>query len=230
MAGAEEVGVVTAPPANGPVAKGILDNGMLAHLAVSKFVDHLPLYRLENIFERSGVEVSRRTMSENLLEAAEPLSRLVECLKNKVLANGVVHHDDTPVDLLLEGPGSGRHVKQARLWALTVPPKEGPWTVFEFSVSREARHVEDIFKGYHGRIVCDAYAGYLRLESDEIQLCGCWAHARRYFFDALKSSPKETSEMLERIGKLYQIEKRVEPKSDQDEDAGEFDSERRFRN
>jgi len=218
VAGAEEVGVVTAPPANGPVAKGILDNGLLAHLVVSKYVDHLPLYRLENIFERSGVELSRRTMSDNLLETAEPLSRLVECLKKKVLANGVVHHDDTPVDLLLEGQGSGRNVKQARLWAMTVPPKEGPWTVFEFSVSREARHVEDIFKGYHGRIVCDAYAGYLRLESDEIQLCGCWAHTRRYFFDALKSSPKEASETLERIGKLYQIEKGVGLQSDQDEE------------
>lgn len=218
VAGAEEVGVVTAPPSSGPVAKGILDNGLLAHLAVSKFVDHLPLYRLEKIFERSGVEVSRRTMSDNLLEAAEPLSRLVECLKKKILANGVVHHDDTPVDLLLEGQGSGRNVKQARLWAMTVPPKEGPWTVFEFSVNRQARHVEEMFEGYHGWIVCDAYAGYLGLESKEIQLCGCWVHARRYFFEALSSSPKEASEALERIGKLYQIEKGVDPYSEKDEE------------
>jgi transposase len=216
VAGAEEVGVVTAPVVSGPVAKGLLDNGLLAHLVVSKFVDHLPLYRLEKMFERSGVDVSRRTMSDNLLEAAEPLSRLVEGLKKKILANGVVHHDDTPVDLLLEGQGSGRNVKQARLWAMTVPPKEGPWTIFQFSVSREARHVEEVFEGYHGWIVCDAYAGYLGLESAEIHLSGCWAHARRYFFEALKSSPKEASEILERIGRLYQIERQVDPHSEKD--------------
>ena len=77
--------------------------------------------------------------------------------------------------------------------------------------------MEDIFKGYHGRIVCDAYAGYSGLESEEIQLCGCWVHARRYFFEH-KSSPKEASEALERIGKLYQIEKLVEPQSEKDEE------------
>jgi transposase len=218
VAGAEEVGVVTAPPPSGAVARSILDNGMLAHVVVSKYVDHLPLYRLEKIFERSGVHISRRTMCDNLLEAAEVLKRLVACMKQKVLAKGVVHHDDTPVDLLLEGQESGRNVKQARLWAMTVAPKEGPWTVFEFSISRQIRYVEECFKGYRGYIVCDAYKGYVRLESQEIELCGCWVHARRYFFDALKSFPRESSEALQRIGKLYQIEKLVEPTPDKDEE------------
>ena len=203
---AEEAGVVTAPPPEGPVPKGMLDNGLLAHLVVSKFVDHLPLYRQEKIFQRQDVALSRRTMCDNLLAASEPLAGLAERIRLKVLANGVVLHDDTPVDLLTEGEASGRHVREARLWVGTVPTRDGPWTHFGFSTSREGKNVADYFKDYTGSPMSDDFAGYGRLDEARVIRLACTTHARRKFFDAKDIHPVECGEYLDRVRLLYQLE------------------------
>lgn len=211
VANAEEVGVVTAPPPEGPVAKGLLDNGLLAHLVVSKFVDHLPLYRLEKIFERLGAALSRKTQCDSLLAASEPLEGLANLVKARVLASGIVHHDDTPVDLVTEGMQAGRYIREARLWVATVPRRDGPWTHFHFTASREGRHVEEFFAGYAGTVMSDDFAGYGRLDPDRVKRSACWTHARRKFFEAQDSNPLEAAEMLERIGVLYKLEGSVDP-------------------
>jgi len=211
LSGAEEVGVAVAPPPEGPIDKGMLDNGLLAHIAVSKFVDHLPLYRLEKIFARMGVDLSRRTMGDNLLAASEPLSALSEWVGKKVLANPVVHHDDTPVDLLTEGTKSGRHVREARLWVGTVPARDGPWVYYQFTTTREGLHVERFFDSYLGTVISDDFAGYGRLDPQKVRRAACWAHARRKFFEAQGAYPVEAAEMLERIRLLYKLEASVQP-------------------
>ena len=211
VANAEETGVVTAPPPEGPVAKGLLDNGLLAHLVVSKFVDHLPLYRQEKIFGRLGVALSRQTMADNLMAAAVPLRGLTDLIKAQVLANHTVHHDDTPVDMQTEGLHNNHHIKETRLWVATVPPRDGPWTYFEFTTSREGRHVEAFFDDYHGNVMSDDFAGYARLDPEWVQRLACWAHARRKFFESKDSRPAEAAEMLERVRLLYKLEASVDP-------------------
>lgn len=206
VAGAEEAGVVTAPVKDSVVPKSVMDDGLLAHVAVSKFVDHLPLYRLEKIFERQHVTLSRRTMSDTLLAAAEPLKLLADRIKDIILANAVVHHDDTPVDLLTEGMNHSKGVKEARLWVATVPRRDGPWTHFEFATSREGRHITAYFDEYRGALMSDDFAGYDSLDGACIQGLRCWVHVRRKFFESLSSSPVEAAEMLERIRTLYQFE------------------------
>ncbi len=204
VTGAEEVGVVTAPPPAGPIAKGLLDNGLMAHVVVSKIVDHLPLYRLEKIFERDGVHLSRQTLCDSMLAAAEPLQPLAECVKAHILANGVVLHDDTPVDLVGDVGRNGKHVQEARLWVGTVPVRDGPWTHFTFTCTREHRHVEAFFGDYTGKVMSDDFGGYDYLNIE--QRAACLAHARRKFFEARDAHPVEAIEMLERIKALYALE------------------------
>ena len=210
VAQAEEVGVVTAPVPECPVPKSVMDIGLIAHVVVSKFEDHLPLYRQEKIFKRQGVTLSRRTMCDTLLAAAEPLSLLADRVKSKVLANGMAHHDDTPVDLLTEGMNYIQGIKEARLWVATVPLRDGPWTHFNFSASREGRHIEDFFKDYRGWLMSDDFIGYDRVNEEHVRRLLCWVHTRRKFFEAQGSNPLEAAEMLERIRLLYQLEHSVE--------------------
>jgi len=211
VAKAEETGVVTAPPPEGPVPKGKLDNGMLAHLVVSKLVDHLPLYRQEKICGRLGVALTRQTMADNLVAAAEPVGRLTDLVKGHVLANHTVLHDDTPVDMQTEGLHNSHHIKEARLWVATVPVRDGPWVHFEFTTSREGRHVEAFFRDYRGNVMSDDFAGYGRLVPEWVQRLACMAHVRRKFFEAKDSKPAEAAEMLERIRLLYKLEASVDP-------------------
>ena len=217
VANAEETGVVTAPAVDSVVPKSLMDHGLLAQVVVSKFVDHLPLYRQENIFARQGVSLSRRTMSDTLVAAAEPLSRLSDLVGKKVLESGLVHHDDTPVDLLTEGTSHTRGIKEARLWVATVPVRDGPWTHFTFTTSRESRHIEEFFKGYRGSVMSDDFIGYGPLEGADIVRLLCWAHTRRKFFEAQNSNPAESAEMLERIGGLYRLERSVESGPEHDD-------------
>jgi transposase len=217
VANAEETGVVTAPAPECPVPKSVMDNGLIAHVVVSKFEDHLPLYRQEKIFKRQGVALSRRTMCDTLLAAAEPLSLLADRIKAKVLANELVHHDDTPVDMLTEGMSHTNGIKEARLWVATVPGRDGPWTHFQFSTSREGRHIEDFFREYHGAVMSDDFIGYDRMDKEHVLRLLCWAHVRRKFFEAQGSNPLEAAEMLERIRLLYKLEHSVEVGPEHDE-------------
>jgi transposase len=216
VAGAEEVGVITAPPPEGPIPKGLLDNGLLAQVAVSKFVDHMPLYRQEKMFERLGSYLSRRTLCDSLLAAAVPLQGLSDCIKAHVLANGTVLHDDTPVDLVSEGIAPGRNVREARLWVGTVPVRDGPWVHFTFTLSRESQHVKNFFANYRGNVMSDDYIAYDSLDPGSVKRSACMTHARRKFFEAKDAHPVEAAEMLERIGALYHLESSVDPAIEHD--------------
>ena len=212
--GAEENGVQIAPMPELLLPRCKADESLLAHLVVSKYVDHLPLNRMESILERSGVLVRRSTMCDWLVETGIAVEPLVACIRQQLLATGLVHHDDTPVDLqdYHAGKPKGRQMREARLWVGSCSPRDGPWTVFDFTLGRGAEGPIRFFKDYRGDIVCDAYSGYGRLldPAGRVRLCGCWAHARRYFHKAYRGShPREGAEFIGLIRALYQVEREI---------------------
>lgn len=214
-AGAEENGVVAAPVPDALVPRCLADESLLAHLAVSKYADHLPLNRMESVLKRSGVALTRQTMCGWLVECGLALRPLVGAIKGELVAGGLVHHDDTPVDMqdYASGKPRGQRMRETRLWVSTAPPREGPWTVFDFTCGRSADGPAEFLKDFRGWLVCDAYGGYRRLAPAEegppaLRLAGCWAHARRYFLDAHKTShPALGAEFLHLIRQLYEVER-----------------------
>jgi transposase len=222
--GAEEFGVVEAPAPDSLVPRCLADESLLAHVAVSKFGDHLPAYRLEGIFKRSDINISRQTLCGWMQELGIALTPLIAEFKKQLFATGMVHNDDTPVNLLEENQKKprGKKIRKARLWASCSTSRDGPLTVFDFTVSRGADGPKEFFKGYTGKMTCDAYSGYGPLaESGEgepaIVLYGCWVHVRRYFFNAFKGGdPKLGAEFTSIIKILFEIEESIKEKTDEE--------------
>ncbi len=218
--GSEEAGVVIAPLPDLLVPRCKADESLLAHLVVSKYIDHLPLYRIEQIFRRSDITLARTTMCDWLVETGLAIQPLVDRIRHRLFQNGLLHSDDTPVDLqdYKSGKPKGRQMLEARLWVASSSPRDGPWTVYDFTLGRGGKWPRRFFTDYSGAIVCDAYSGYDGLEDEtgRIQLYGCWAHARRYFLKAHRSShPLEGAEYIALIRQLYQVEREI-----QDGDGG----------
>ncbi len=216
--GAEEHGVIVAPAPERLVPRCLADETLLAHVIVSKYADHLPAYRLEQIFKRSGIDLSRQTMCRWMKECSLALGLLAGEIKKRLFATGMVYFDDTPVDLLEDHKEKprGQRIREARFWAARAAPRDGPWTVFDFTVSRAATGPVAFFEGYTGKITCDAYAAHEKLlpvvdgVPDDSRLYGCWAHARRYFFDAHKSdAPRQGAEFLALIKDLFLVEREI---------------------
>lgn len=209
--GQEENGVVTAPVPETLVPKCMADESLLAHLVVSKYEDHLPLHRMEHILARSGITLTRQTMCDWNLACGEAVQPLIDAVVREMFASGLVHNDDTPVDMqdYKAGKPRGKQTRETRLWVTTVAPREGPWTVFDFTNGRSTDGPRKFFASYAGRIVCDAYASYeiLDRERDDLILIGCWAHVRRYFLTAHRGGyPREGAEFIAMIRELYRVE------------------------
>jgi transposase len=201
-----------------PVAPAVIDGslaapGLLTWVATSKYLDHLPLYRLEQIAARQQVNLSRSTMSEwigRMGFALQPLAdRLMEMLKQRQ----VLHADETPVKQL--DPGAGK-TKRAYLWSYRSNDlDEGPpIVVFDYQCSRAGQHARDFLQGWQGSLMVDDYGGYKKLFAADAQFAvtelGCWAHARRKFFDLQVSGTHSSAEeALRRIGKLYAVEEQA---------------------
>ena len=196
-----------APPPDKVIDKGLAGPGLLAWIAVSKFADHLPLYRQENIFARLGLDIPRSTQCGWLGQVAQLLEPLHERMAREILLSSKVHTDDTPIDLL--DPGRGK-TQTARFWVY-VGDDAHPFTVFDFTPSRSRDGPEKFLKGFKGYLQADAFAGYDRMcaGADVIEVA-CWAHARRKFFEA-KDSDARASEMLALIGELYAVETQARP-------------------
>ncbi len=208
--GAEENGVAIASLPECMIPRCLADASMLAHVAVSKFDDHLPLYRIEKQFLRQGVSISRKTMADWLSALSQGLSPLANHIKQHILKTGVVHHDDTPVNRL--DPGVGQTV-ESRMW-VAVSGKGPPLVHFSFSPSRKQGHVTSFFRGYSGAVMCDEYGGYPNIDSGVTQ--SCWAHVRRKFHDAKLSEPAFAEEILLEIAGLYRLEKKIKDHSSEE--------------
>jgi transposase len=194
-------GVIAAAMPDHPIAKCKADVGLLAHLIVSKFADHLPLYRQDGIFEREGVTIPRATQSSWLMQVYESIKLLEEVLRRAIFENGVLFTDDTLIPLQEKGNGK---LKKARLWAYVRGGTGPPLTAYDFSIDRSKKRPLDFLMDYQGYVHADAYSGYDELFRREgIVEVGCWAHARRKFDEAVSSRPKEATDILARIARLY---------------------------
>lgn len=194
--------VIAAAMPEHPIARCKADVGLIAHLIVSKFVDHLPLYRQDGIFEREGVTIPRGTQSSWLMQVYDSIRPLEEALRQAtIFERKILFTDDTPVPLQVKGSGK---LKKARLWVYVRGGTGPPLTAFHFSIDRSKSRPLDYLKGYRGYIHADAYSGYDELfRIDGIVEVGCWAHARRKFDEAVSSRPKEATDILARIARLY---------------------------
>lgn len=190
------------------IDKGLATPGLMAHVLVAKYADHLPLYRQEGIFARAGLKIARSTLAEWVGACGFALQPLVAALRDEILAHRVLHADETPVKLLK--PGS-RATHKAYLWAYTPGAFEGlNAVVYDFTEGRAGAHAREFFGDWTGSLVCDDYVGYKACFTQGIIEVGCMAHARRKFFDlhAASQSPV-AAQALESIGGLYAIEREL---------------------
>jgi transposase len=209
--------IVQEPAPHRPIDRGLAGPGLLAHVLVSKYADHLPLYRQSEIYQREGVELDRSTLADWVGGASRTLRPLVDALKSYVLSAEKLHGDDVPVPVL--EPGNGK-TKTGRLWTYVRDDRpsgsDAPSAVwFAYSPDRKGEHPAGHLKNYKGILQADGYAGFNRLyEKGDIVEAACWAHLRRKFFDLHQAHGSPLAkEALERIGELYGIEKEIRGRS-----------------
>lgn len=200
--------VIAAPIPPAVIDAGLAAPGLLTWVVISKYLDHLPLYRLEQIAARSQVTLSRSTMAEWVGRIGVALQPLADRLRALLLLRTVLHADETPVAQL--DPGSGK-TRRAYLWAyrsnvLDIAP---PIVVFDYQTGRAGIHVREFLGDWQGALMVDDYAGYKPLFAQGVVELGCLAHARRKFFDLnAAASNAIAQEALTRIAALYEIEAR----------------------
>jgi transposase len=205
--------IVQAPAASRPIARGLAGPGLLAHVLVSKYADHLPLYRQCEIYERQGIELERSTLADWVGGSSALLDPLVEALRRYVMAAAKLHADDTRVPVL--APGRGK-TKTGRLWTYVrddrpAGDQAAPAVWFAYSPDRGGEHPEQHLRTFRGALQADAYAGFNQLyKDDRIQEVACWAHVRRKFYDLAQAYASPLArEALERIAGLFAIEDEI---------------------
>ena len=192
-----------------PIARGLAGPGFLAHVLVSKYLDHLPLYRQSQIYKRDELDLSTSTLCDWVGESSAFLQPLVAAVDRYALSAQKIHGDDTPVPVLCPGRGT---TKQGRLWTYVRDDRasasaEPPAVYFRYSPDRKGERPRTHLASFTGILQADAYAGFERLYGERIQEAACWAHVRRNFYEihVAMASPI-AAEALERIGRLYGIE------------------------
>lgn len=208
---------ITQPPMPSlPIERGVPGPALLAHVLVSKYCDHLPLYRQSGIYGRAGVEIERSTMADWIGQMAFLLEPLARSIAQHVCSGAVIHADDTPVPVLDPGRGKAKTgrlwvaVRDERPWASRIPPA----VFYRYAPDRRAEQAEALLKDCRGFLHADAYSGFNTLYeinaitgAARLTEVGCWAHARRKIYEvhAAAASPAALS-LLEQIGALFAIE------------------------
>ncbi|CAI2796724.1 IS66 family transposase [Pseudomonas fluorescens group sp.] len=207
--------LIQAPVPAHVIDKGVPTAGLLAHIMVAKFADHLPLYRQEKIFGRAGLPIARSTLAQWVGQTGVQLQPLVEAMREAVLAQRVVHADETPVQMLAPGE---KKTHRAYVWAYcTTPFSALKAVVYDFSPSRAGEHARNFLGTWNGKLVCDGFAGYKAGFEGGITEIGCMAHARRKFFDLHVANKSQLAEQaLHSIGGLYEVERKAKEMSDED--------------
>src|SRR6185437_8743572 len=207
--------LVQAPAAPRPIERGMAGVSVLAHVLISKYCDHQPLYRQSQIYAREGVELSRSTLAEWVGQSSALLQPLVDAIGRYVLSAAKLHADDTPVPVLCPGKGT---TKIGRLWVYVRDDRPcgdtaAPAVWFRYTPDRKAAHPQQHLKPFTGVLQADAYAGfyalYERVESPLTE-AACWAHARRKLYDVYRATESPIAlDALGRIGALYQVEEQI---------------------
>ena len=206
--------VKCAPPPPQIIPKGIATAGLVAHIAVSKYADGLPLYRQEKIFSRYGIELSRSTMAGWMVMAAGGCNPLMDLVYKELLVGPLINVDETPLQVLNE-PGRPNTTK-SYMWVFRGGPPDKPLILFRYSETRSGEVPREVLAGYRGYCQTDGFSGYDALEASNpgIRMVGCFFHARRNFVKiidargkAAKNKSGSAEVALDYIGRLYKIEK-----------------------
>ena len=194
--------IETAAKPETAIDKGMAGPGLLAYIATSKFADYLPFYRLEDIFERQGFEISRATQSVWCGDIADLAEPLWELMAERVRASHVVATDDTIMPMLSKGKTAN-----ARMWVY-VGDDNYPYNIFDFTLNRGRDGPKYFLKDYRQVLLADAYGGYNGVVAgNQITRAGCWAHMKRKVIDAEKAAPEIAREAVERVRALYAVER-----------------------
>ena len=198
--------LVQAPVPAHVIDKGIPTTGLLASVLVSKYADHLPLYRQEQIYGRAGLAIARSTLGAWVGTCGVQLQPLVDALRQEILQQNVLHADETPVQML--SPGKGK-THRAYLWAYSATRfSDLRAVVYDFAHSRAGEHARAFLDGWRGKLVCDDYSGYKASFGQGVTEIGCMAHARRKFFDLHANHSSQLAEQaLPYFTALYDIER-----------------------
>ena len=216
--------MVQVPAPSRPIPGSIAGAGLLAHILVSKFDDHLPLYRQHEIFARMGADIPDSTLVDWCGRAMNVLAPLIERIEADVMASDLLHADDTPIRVLDRAgrdKGLGKGVKKGRIWAYVRDQR--PWSgvsppgaVYAFAPDWREEHVHRHLANTRGILQADGYKGYAKLYepgpdgAPRLREAACWAHLRRDFHDEWdKTKSVIAREALDRIGALYDIEREV---------------------
>ena len=210
--------IVQAPAPNRPIDRGLAGPGLLAHVLVAKYADHLPLYRQSEIYRREGIDLDRSTLADWVGGASRTLQPgIVDALSFLDASSEKLHGDDVPVPVL--EPGNGK-TKTGRLWTYVRDDRpsgsQEPAAVwFAYSPDRKGEHPASHLEKYAGILQADGYAGFNKLyEKGRILEAACWAHVRRKFHDLYQAHRSPIAkEALERIGQLYGIEQEIRGRS-----------------
>jgi len=202
----------TLPPVIAPAPAQVADHslaapGLLAQILVGKYCDHLPFYRQEQIFrQRHGVFISRQQMVQWTAQSVRLLSAISDFLKKQLRQSGYVQVDETPVRY--QDPDLPGRCGQGYLWVASAPGQE---VVYEWHASRAAACLDSLLgPGYQGKLQSDGYSAYpAYVKNKAVELFGCWAHARRGFFEAQEQAPQVAGWFLNQIGQMYGWEKRL---------------------
>ncbi len=214
----EHVAIADKPPQ--PIEKGLPGPGLCAHTVLSKFGDHQPLYRQEDIHSRLGYTIRRSTLCGWQAALADLAQPLVDRMQHLVLQSKVIHTDDTSIKMLEPGRGTTRTCK---FW-----PYLGDWlhpyAVYDFTLSRERNGPANFLAGFEGYLQADAYAGYDGIFAGAaVWEVACWIHARRYWHQALDNDPLRANHALGFIARLSQVEKQLGRASPEKNLQGERD-------
>jgi transposase len=201
-----EQGIVIGTLPSLPVPRGNVGAGLLAHLIVSKFVDHLPFHRQVQMFRRQGVTLAQSTVNDWFRNGCNLLGPLYECLKNNVLQGSYLMADETPINVLTEDKPGATH--KGYHWVYYSPVER--LVLFDYRKGRGREGPEELLKDYRGALQADGYSAYESFEHNpDITLLACMAHARRKFDEALKNDPSRAEHVLKLIQKLYQVEQQA---------------------
>lgn len=213
--------MVQAPMPPLPIPRGQAGPGLLAHMLISKYCDHVPLYRQSQIYARDGVDLGRSLLADWAGRAAWLVDPLVEAIARHVKAGEAIHVDDTPIRVL--APGRGK-TKEGRLWVYLRDERAHgrdtpPAVLYRYTPDRKGEHPQTELAGFKGFLHADGYSGFNALYKSEdgepppIVEVACWAHVRRKFYDIHQATKAPlAADALDRIGPLFEIERAVKGK------------------
>lgn len=215
----DESPIKTSPMPAQIIPKSNASAGLLAHIATAKYEDHLPLYRQEKIFQRQGIDLPRATTARWLIKAAEACRPLINLMQEDLLSGQVLQCDETTLQVLKEEdrPADAK----SYMWVLARGDPLKPLILYHYAKTRAAYVIEELLGGYQGYLQMDGYSGYSSFVKHQPAIIhvGCFAHARRYFFEAQKAGKKAggnnliATRALQLFQKLYKIEKQIKGKS-----------------